>query len=355
MLACALALSLQLASLIAAAPSLSITVSSPEVIVNGVNNLHVTTTIYNTCDETLKLLNDPRSILTPDWETDIFRIVKTGSGVGPDFRGVAAKWSPTLAVESNFVTVIPPGQSIELVHDLSRRYDFTKAGAGVFDFHPRDTFTHIDPAGNHVSLKAELSVHASVTLSGSLSPVRVSARSAKFTKRAQFNGCTRAHKVTIDNAIAAATESAGRAYEYLAVYNYTDTPSLPRYETWFGEFAAPRHETIVYTVEAMLREGFAGFKYDCHCPKADTFAYVYPNQFGEIYLCAAFWKAPARGTDSRAGTLIHESSHFWRIGSTQDYAYGHPECESLAKRDPEEAVKNADSYEYFAENTPHLD
>ncbi|KDQ08523.1 hypothetical protein BOTBODRAFT_191668 [Botryobasidium botryosum FD-172 SS1] len=351
MLACALALSLQLASLIAAAPSLSITVSSPEVTVNGVDNLHVTTTIHNTCDETLKLLNDPHSILTPDWETDVFRIVKSEGGLGPDFRGVATKWSPTLAVEVNSFTVILPGQSIALVHDLSRRYDFTKAGAGVFDFHARDTFIHIDEEGNHVPLKADPPAPASVAISGNLSPVRVSARSAKFTKRARFNGCTADQKFTIEEAIVAATESAAFAHNYLGNHR---TAATPRYTTWFGGFTASRHTTVANHFNKISREGFARFTYDCGCPHKDVYAYVYPNKFGEIYLCPAFWNAPARGTDSKAGTLIHESSHFTMNGGTKDVAYGQPHCKSLAQSNPAQAVMNADSHEYFAENIPHL-
>ena len=30
--------------------------------------------------------------------------------------------------------------------------------------------------------------------------------------------------------------------------------------------------------------------------------------FGTINLCGAFWDAPATGTDSKAGTLVHEVS-----------------------------------------------
>ncbi|KAF5384988.1 hypothetical protein D9615_001185 [Tricholomella constricta] len=55
-----------------------------------------------------------------------------------------------------------------------------------------------------------------------------------------------------------------------------------------------------------------------------------------------------------AGTLIHESSHFTRNGGTNDYAYGHSAVKSLAISNPANAVRNADSHEYFAENNPTL-
>ncbi|KAI0681659.1 lysine-specific metallo-endopeptidase, partial [Cerioporus squamosus] len=58
------------------------------------------------------------------------------------------------------------------------------------------------------------------------------------------------------------------------------------------------------------------------------------------------------GTDSRAGTLVHESSHFTKNGGTQDYVYGQSSAKSLAKSNPSEAIFNADNHEYFAENNP---
>ncbi|HKX84772.1 MAG TPA: M35 family metallo-endopeptidase, partial [Pyrinomonadaceae bacterium] len=70
-----------------------------------------------------------------------------------------------------------------------------------------------------------------------------------------------------------------------------------------------------------------------------------------IYLCNAFWNAPAQGTDSKAGTLVHEMSHFTVVAGTDDHAYGQTACKKLAKR-PQKAIDNADSHEYFAENTP---
>jgi peptidyl-Lys metalloendopeptidase len=92
---------------------------------------------------------------------------------------------------------------------------------------------------------------------------------------------------------------------------------------------------------------------DCGCKKK-YYAYVYPNQPYEIYVCAVFWKAPLSGTDSKGGTLVHEMSHFNVVAATDDWAYGQTNCKSLALSDPQKALNNADSHEYFAENTPAL-
>lgn len=121
----------------------------------------------------------------------------------------------------------------------------------------------------------------------------------------------------------------------------------------------------------MVGVPFTNNTYDCTCNE-EYYAYVYPNEWGYIYLCNVFWDAPATGTDSKAGTLVHESSHFTNIGSTgknrilpkpahfslsaavDDWAYGQSAAKSLAISNPTRAVDNADSHEYFAENTPSL-
>lgn len=50
---------------VSTAPSLTVKTSGPDVNVDGLNSLKVITTITNTGDETLKLLNDPRGVLSP--------------------------------------------------------------------------------------------------------------------------------------------------------------------------------------------------------------------------------------------------------------------------------------------------
>jgi peptidyl-Lys metalloendopeptidase len=81
---------------------------------------------------------------------------------------------------------------------------------------------------------------------------------------------------------------------------------------------------------------------------------VYPTQPYTIYVCKAFWSAPMTGTDSKGGTLVHEMSHFNVVASTDDWVYGQSGAASLAISNPSQAIDNADSHEYFGENTPAL-
>ncbi len=79
---------------------------------------------------------------------------------------------------------------------------------------------------------------------------------------------------------------------------------------------------------------------------------MYPNDPYKIYVCRVFWSAPMTGTDSKSGTLVHEMSHFTEVADTDDVVYGQTGAENLAGKDPDAAIRNADSHEYFAENTP---
>ncbi|GAB1104211.1 MAG: hypothetical protein Sw2LagTSB_21410 [Shewanella algae] len=91
--------------------------------------------------------------------------------------------------------------------------------------------------------------------------------------------------------------------------------------------------------------------FDCSCKKS-YYAYVYPTQPYKIYMCNAFWSAPVSGTDSKGGTIVHEMSHFNVVAGTDDIVYGQSGAKSLALSNPAQAIQNADSHEYFAENTP---
>jgi len=100
-----------------------------------------------------------------------------------------------------------------------------------------------------------------------------------------------------------------------------------------------------------------GYRVDCKGSScsANVYAYVYPNDSAyNVYVCNQFWLASGVDcrTDSRPGTLIHEISHFTPVAATQDIQYGTTGCQSLAKSNPANAIKNADSHEYLSESCP---
>jgi len=127
-----------------------------------------------------------------------------------------------------------------------------------------------------------------------------------------------------------------------------------RYTLWFGKFSY-YEITILQTmfnnmVNVLITQPIS---FICVCTNPSIYAYVVPyiTQTKVINLCGAFWTAPMTGQDSKAGTLIHELSHFYDIGGAQDYVYGTSAALLLATNNYTEAWNNSDNIEYFAENT----
>lgn len=169
------------------------------------------------------------------------------------------------------------------------------------------------------------------------------------TASVSFSGrCSNTQKSDILTALDAASGITNNSSSYLAV----DKPDGQRYRSWFGAYDASRWnqaETHFSKIKDAIDNKLLTF--DCGC-KQSYFAYVYPDQPYKVYLCKSFWTAPVTGTDSRAGTIVHELSHFNVVAGTDDLGYGQANARNLASTDPVKALNNADNHEYFAENTP---
>jgi len=165
-----------------------------------------------------------------------------------------------------------------------------------------------------------------------------------------FNACTTSQQSLLVSARDQSKIYASDAENYLLA-NILNS----RYTTWFGVFSSARYNRVKSNFTAISNAmDNASVRFDCTCTQTNVYAYVYPNQPYNIYLCGAFWAAPLTGTDSKAGTLIHEMSHFNVVAGTSDFAYGQTAARNLAINNPDNAVQNADNHEYFAENTPPL-
>ena len=173
-----------------------------------------------------------------------------------------------------------------------------------------------------------------------------------YAASVSFVGCSNTRTSQVRSALTSAESYANNSSSYL---NAGTRGS--RYTTWFGTYNSSRYSKVrgnfTKIADAVATKALV---FDCStCPEteyADAYAYVYPSQPYRVYLCGAFWAAPSTGTDSRAGTIIHEVSHFTVVADTDDLAYGQSAARSLAISSPSRAIRNADSHEYFAENTP---
>ncbi|KAH8822267.1 peptidyl-Lys metalloendopeptidase [Flagelloscypha sp. PMI_526] len=318
--------------------------------VNGTQNFTVTATIKNTGHLRLKILNDVRGLLST-LPTDKFDVSKDNSIA--EFIGARAKYVPETIInlnDSSLFTILEPGEHKRIRHNLNEAYNFTSSGGGKFTIVPRDiSFLIVDEEAKNkepIPLRAtfQATLHTFVwdTYTPFLRPF--------FQGHETFVGCSADQKTAIMSAADGARILASLTYSYIA----STTTGTPRYKTWFGAYDSTRRGTVLSHFKALHRNDFLGFTYDCTCNDDSLYAWVLFADFGYIYLCPIFWDAPFSGTDSKAGTIIHESSHFTKNGETHDNAYGHKDAKALARTDPEAATMNADSTEYFAENTPPL-
>jgi peptidyl-Lys metalloendopeptidase len=283
-------------------------------------------------------------------DNDLFDVSQNGERIAYTGR-LVKRPAPTA---SDYVE-IKPGESLSADVDLTAFYDMRKGGSfsvrynregrevikaaqeaaragvrGTLDFDRQvdriDVFADAAPDALDEASKADIGLLAATN---------------------SFVGCSTTRKNQIATARTSATSYASNSKNYL-----TAGTQGSRYTWWFGTYNSSRYSTVrSHFTNIHNALSSQPFTFDCSCTDS-AYAYVYPNQPYKIYLCNAFWSAPNTGTDSKAGTIVHEVSHFTVMGGTDDWAYGQGPAHNLALSNPARAVDNADSHEYFAENTP---
>lgn len=307
----------------------------------------VTFSLTNTSEEAIRVLR---------WETplqglsnDLFVVTRDGERV--PYIGRLVKWAaPT---DEDYI-VIEPGQTVSAVIDLSAAYDMSVTGNYSVRYR---AFLRHDPTPD-VSVQEAETEEAGFVVSrpvhffveGREPRVQLPEQELEFgiAGIGGYTSCTNSQKSSLQTAHSNALTISTKAYNNLV--NYPSGSTL--YKTWFGTYTSSRFSTVKSHF-TNIKGAFAGktFYYDCSCTD-NAYAYVYPNQPYKVYLCSAFWSAPALGRDSKAGTLVHETSHFTVVAGTQDYVYGETGAKNLAKTNPSKAIMNADNHEYFAEDAP---
>lgn len=255
---------------------------------------------------------------------------------------------------------LKPGRSVSSVVQLSLEYDMTKTGNYLVIF-KHDIGPMLSTSASLLGLNMSIEVGnefilqspaASLFAEGHTNPrivEQVEVDSQGNLTTYSYVGCSSSEQSTLSYALDEARSYTAGSVQYLT----TLTSGRPRYTTWFGTFSSTnlnKLKTHYRNIDAALRTKPMSF--DCGCSEAGVFAYVYANQPYKIYFCPAFWSAPMKGTDSKGGTIVHETSHFTIVAGTNDYAYGQTACKSLATSNPSRAIMNADNHEYFTENNP---
>ncbi|WP_158657941.1 M35 family metallo-endopeptidase [Agarilytica rhodophyticola] len=311
------------------------------------NNVDVTVTVTNTSTEHARILN--WMLPSGRLDSNIFLVTRDGEKVNYEGRLIKRPQ----ATAKDFL-IIAPKQSYSTTIELTSAYDISAAGSYEIKLDIDNLDAPIKGKSSEFITENQTTSLQSNSLHFWMDGVQFEAPaqpSFKTTEQSQFAVTTRACNNSQRNQIRSAANSAANiasnAYSYLL-----SGAAGSRYTTWFGSNNSSRYNRVRNNFYAILdATENKTVNYDCSCNE-NYFAYVYPSDPYNIYLCNVFWNVPEVGTDSKAGTIIHELSHFTVVAGTDDFAYGHSASKRLARNSPYRAVRNADSHEYFAENTP---
>lgn len=328
----------------AAPKGVSAVIAAEKTVLGKSDNVTMRVTITNTSSQ-------PQLILkwhTPFAEVEEALFDITRDGVKVDYQGAHYKRGTPKASD---YYLLKAGASHTVKVELSDIYDMSVTGQYAIRYNAKSlamfgtsekTVGELKSDTVSIWIDGRLPRGTDLTAAKAAAPVTPAAAGLTFTK------CTASQQTTVTQAIAAAGTMANGANTYMG------GALGARYTKWFGASDTTRINKVKSNFTA-IKDAFdtKPVTVDCGCKKT-YYAYVYPNQPYKIFVCKAFWSAPMTGTDSKGGTLVHEMSHFTAVAGTDDWVYGQSGAASLAISDPAKAVDNADSHEYFSENTPNL-
>lgn len=323
-------------------PTIQLSVTQGEF--DSTQDVLVSVTISNPTRHTVRVLK----WFTPvdGLEEPLFFVLRDGEPVaytGAIYKRPAATGKDYISLKAgeSVTSVVNLGEFYDL--SASGQYEVTYAVANYNIFNEKGNFFKVKDflTSEKISFKADGRAAKKPTPTPTPTPPPGGGTT--------FNACTTDQQTLLLSARNEAKTYASGAENYLL-----SGLTGPRYVTWFGLFDVTRYNTAKSHFTAISDAmDSAPVTFDCKC-KQPYYAYVYPDQPYVIYLCKVFWQAPLTGTDSKAGTLIHEMSHFNVVAGTDDFVYGQTGAKQLAIDAPNDAVNNADNHEYFAENTPPL-
>jgi len=268
--------------------------------------------------------------------SDSFHILYEGKPI--TYLGPKVKYAEPEAMD---YVMIGANESLSVSVVLSNNYDFSKPGhydvifsADVLDYVAESDFGVIPhPRQDFYPLVGIISNSLQIITTTPLVSMQVRAvYPCSGSENSQINSAATAQKTMIRHAV-----------------DQINVGDSSTYLEWFGTYTSARWTIVRDGVVAIERNSVVGYRCD---DTANVYAYVYPaDRTHQIYLCGAFWPSPiAGGYDTKAGTLIHELSHFDDLVGTDDWVYGTTGARNLARTNPARAVNNADNFEYFAES-----
>ena len=306
------------------------------------DNVTVRLTITNTSAQPQMVLKWHTAFA--EIEESLFEVTRDGAKV-PYLGAHYKRGTPT----ASDYYLLKPGASHTVRVELSDMYDMSITGQYTIAYKAASMNlfgTNEKTVGEIKSQAASLWIDGALPRGSESLAARAPTSPGPTLGTLSFTKCTASQQADITQAVGVASGYVNNANTYMG-------GSLgARYTHWFGTSDAGRIAHVKANYSA-IKDAFDSkpITVDCSCKKT-YYAFVYPNQPYTIHVCKAFWTAPMSGTDSKGGTLVHEMSHFTVTAGTDDWVYGQSGATNLALTDPAKATDNADSHEYFGENTP---
>jgi len=327
-------------SVFAARGSADVTITPAKDAFSAEDSVMVNIAVTNPNKNTIRILR----WFTPfdGVKEDLFAVTVNGKAV--EYTG--ADYKRPAPADKDYIT-LKSGETLETTIDLAAYYDFSESGYYQISYKAENANIFSRETNILMGEDSLASNGVQVWAAGRETKLPASSPVDNVVGNTSFTGCNATRTTQLGTA-------RDNAYTYgVNASGYLNAGTVgARYTTWFGKYSSGNYSTVRSNFTKITTAmNNASVTFNCTCTDS-AYAYVYSNQPYTIYLCNAFWSAPATGTDSKAGTLIHEMSHFTVVAGTSDYAYGQTAAKRLASSNPKRAIKNADSHEYFAENTP---
>lgn len=254
-----------------------------------------------------------RAVRVPSWElpgadnkAKLFNVSIDGEPV--TYEGALAKRG--LPGPGDFV-VLPPGRSYRSVVNLGADYDLGKRGqynvtlvsslqhASTSDGKMLKTARGLPMLLRSVPTNVWSEGRAAKPTSGKgkpCNPRKEDCSGGGGGSDVTFVGCSATQITDATAAVAQARNYSENAKGYLNANNQG-----PRYTTWFGAYTSSRYNTAqshFVAIDSAMDQNNGEITINCGCNQ-NYYAYVYPTQPYEIYVCRYFWSAPTAGTDSK--------------------------------------------------------
>jgi|GEM_PF-1869996 len=158
----------------------------------------------------------------------------------------------------------------------------------------------------------------------------------------QFDSCDASQQKTLTDATSAALAGVTTALALM------DDGKADAYLTaWFGSpAAAPTVRDVLSKVQARLKSD-TPLTFICRQSGCDHNLVGFAEK-DRLSICPDYFNAlPISSFNNQMGSLVHELTH--TQADTKDHAYGTAGARRLAHEKPEQALVNADSYEFFVE------